>query len=116
MLEISSKLLKTSLSVEQAYFFTDFPAPTETGISETLSLGKKFLSLAKKSLSLAKKSSSLAKNPRVLYIFPENSTSPLNRAKFDLIKILKLQLKNFRNHEFTKKMLEFREKLEFKFA
>ena len=41
--------------LSQAYFFTDFPAPTETGISETLSLGGKFLSLAKKkSLSLAK--------------------------------------------------------------
>ena len=41
--------------LSQAYFFTDFPAPTETGISETLSLGGKFLSLAKKSLSLEKK-------------------------------------------------------------
>ena len=38
----------------QAYFFTDFPATTETGIPETLSLGGKFFSLGKKSLSLAK--------------------------------------------------------------
>ena len=56
-----SSLLFISMHINQAYFFTDFPATTETGISETLSLGKKFLSLAKKSLSLAK-------NPRVLYI------------------------------------------------
>ena len=35
-------------TLHQAYFFTDFPATTETGISETLSLGKKFLSLAEK--------------------------------------------------------------------
>jgi len=38
----------------QAYFFTDFPATTETRISETLSLWEKILSLVKKSLSLAK--------------------------------------------------------------
>ena len=30
----------------QAYFFTGFPASIESGISETLSLGGKFLSLA----------------------------------------------------------------------
>ena len=62
--------------VAQAYFFTDFLATTETGISGTLSLGGKILSLAKKSLSLAKKSLSLAlkildlpqKIPSVLYM------------------------------------------------
>ena len=42
------KLSKFPDKIRQAYFFTDFPAPTETGISETLSLGEKFLSLAKK--------------------------------------------------------------------
>ena len=51
---MDSKAVAAAQQVNQAYFFTDFPAPTETGISETLSLGKKFLSLAKKSLSLAK--------------------------------------------------------------
>ena len=51
----------SDIGLYEAYFFTDFPAPTESGISETLSLGEKFLSLVKKSLSLAK-------NPIVLYM------------------------------------------------
>ena len=38
------------LTINQANIFTNFPAPTETGISKTLSLGEKFLSLAKKNL------------------------------------------------------------------
>ena len=68
MKTLVSIFCKKSVSLTQAYFFTDFPAPTETGISETKSLGGKFLSLAKKSLSLAniiefseKKSLNLAK-------------------------------------------------------
>ena len=40
----------------QAYFFTGFPASTESGISETLSLGGKFLSLAEKILEFSQKS------------------------------------------------------------
>ena len=42
-----------NLSINQAYFFTDFLATIETGISETLSLGKKFLSLAEKILEFS---------------------------------------------------------------
>ena len=38
--------LKIALFLRQAYFFTGFPASIESGISETLSLGGKFLSLA----------------------------------------------------------------------
>ena len=47
--------LKKPGYIAQAYFFTDFPASTETGISETLSLGGKFLSLAKEILEFSKK-------------------------------------------------------------
>ena len=72
------------IKITQAYFFTDFPATTETGISETLSLGKKFLSLAKKSLSKSK----------ILQFdtFAGNSKSPLNRNKFNSLKNSKFQL------------------------
>ena len=42
--------------IAQAYFFTDNPAITETGISETSSLGKNFLSLAEKILEFSQKS------------------------------------------------------------
>ena len=72
-LKYPPKTLTTMYKIylHQAYFFTDFPATTETGISETLSLGKKFLSLAKKSLSKSK----------ILQFdtFAGNSKSPLNR-------------------------------------
>ena len=45
-LRYRQKDCKISKSVTQAYFFTGFPASIESGISETLSLGGKFLSLA----------------------------------------------------------------------
>ena len=61
MKTLVSIFCKKSVSLTQAYFFTDFPAPTETGISETLSLGEKFLSLAKKILEFSQISLSLAK-------------------------------------------------------
>ena len=80
-------------AIMQAYFFTDFSATTETGISETLSLGGKFLSLAKKSLSLSKKALEFREKEILeLYMSAENSKSPVNRTTFYLIKNWKLQL------------------------
>ena len=44
------------MDLNQAYFFTNFPATTETGISETSSLGEKFLGLAEKILEFSQES------------------------------------------------------------
>ena len=55
----------------QAYFFSVFPATTETGISETLSLEKKILKkVGKKSLSLGQNSEFMEK---VICLSTENS-------------------------------------------
>ena len=57
MLDFYSQALKRKkVCLYQAYFFTVFPASTETGISEALSLEKNIEFICKISLSLGTKS------------------------------------------------------------